>query len=304
MKKITAIGANVYDTLICAPFYPNEDTKLRADSVRHCGGGPAATGLAAAAKLGAECEFIGNITDDEGGVFLKSDFDRLGVSTEHCREVKGYASFSSYIILSEKEKTRTCVFDKGNVPPLVLDEEQKKTIAESAVLMVDGNEIDAAVEAAKTARGNGVDVLYDAGGLYDGIERLLPYANILIPSYEYAVGFTGEKTAEAAARKLYEKYSPDVIVITDGKNGGYMYDGKDIFKYPSFAVDAVDTNGAGDVFHGAFAYALSNGYDFKKACVFSSAVSALKCTKVGARDGVPTLEKVNEFLSERKEDAL
>ena len=301
MKKITAIGANVYDTLICAPYYPSEDTKLRAESVRRCGGGPAATGLAAAAKLGAECAFIGNITDDEGGAFLKADFERFGVSTEFCGEVKGYASFSSYIILSDKEKTRTCVFDKGNIPPLALNDKQRKAVVESAILMVDGNEINAACNAAKTARENGVDVLYDAGGLYDGIEKLLPYANILIPSHEYASGFTGEDSAEKAAVKLYEKYSPDVVVITDGKNGGYMYDGKEIFKYPAFKVDAVDTNGAGDVFHGAFAFALSIGYNYKKACIFSSAVSALKCTKVGARDGVPTLDEVNEFLKERKD---
>ncbi len=301
MKKITAIGANVYDTLICAPYYPSEDTKLRAESVRRCGGGPAATGLAAAAKLGAECAFIGNITDDEGGAFLKADFERFGVSTELCGEVKGYASFSSYIILSDKEKTRTCVFDKGNIPPLALNDKQRKAVEESAILMVDGNEINAACDAAKTARENGVDVLYDAGGLYDGIEKLLPYANILIPSHEYASGFTGENSAEKAAVKLYEQYSPDVVVITDGKNGGYMYDGKEIFKYPAFKVDAVDTNGAGDVFHGAFAFALSIGYNYKKACIFSSAVSALKCTKVGARDGVPTLDEVNEFLKERKD---
>ncbi len=301
MKKITAIGANVYDTLICAPYYPSEDTKLRAESVRRCGGGPAATGLAAAAKLGAECAFIGNITDDEGGAFLKADFERFGVSTELCGEVKGYASFSSYIILSDKEKTRTCVFDKGNIPPLALNDKQRKAVEESAILMVDGNEINAACDAAKTARENGVDVLYDAGGLYEGIERLLPYANILIPSHEYASGFTGENSAEKAAVKLYEQYSPDVVVITDGKNGGYMYDGKEIFKYPAFKVDAVDTNGAGDVFHGAFAFALSIGYNYKKACIFSSAVSALKCTKVGARDGVPTLDEVNEFLKERKD---
>ena len=304
MKKITAIGANVYDTLICAPYYPSEDTKLRAESVRRCGGGPAATGLAAAAKLGAECAFIGNITDDEGGAFLKADFERFGVSTEFCGEVKGYASFSSYIILSDIEKTRTCVFDKGSVPPLALNDRQRKAVAESAILMVDGNEIDAACDAAKTARENGVDVLYDAGGLYEGIERLLPYANILIPSHEYASGFTGENSAENAAVKLYKEYSPDVVVITDGKNGGYMYDGKGLFRYPAFKVDAVDTNGAGDVFHGAFAFALSIGYNYKEACIFSSAVSALKCTKVGARDGVPTFDEVNEFLKRRKEGLL
>lgn len=299
MKKITAIGANVYDTLIDAPHYPTEDTKLRVSGVMKCGGGPAATGIAAAAKLGAPCSFIGNMTDDEGGVFLKNDFEKYGVDTKNCTILKGYSSFSSYIILSSEAKTRTCVFDKGNVPALQLTDNQKKAILDSGLLMVDGNEINAAVEAAKLARENGIDVLYDAGGLYDGIEKLLPYTNILIPSYEYATGFTKTDNAEAAAKKLYEAYKPDIIVITDGKNGGYMYNGTEFSSYPAFTVDAVDTNGAGDVFHGAFAFARVSGYDYKKSCVFSSAVSALKCTKIGARMGVPSFYEVSAFLSEK-----
>ena len=77
-----------------------------------------------------------------------------------------------------------------------------------------------------------------------------------------------------------------------------MYDGNTITEYPAFLVDAIDSNGSGDVFHGAFAYALTQGYDFYKACVFSSGVSALKCTKVGARTGVPTFDEVIKFLKE------
>ena len=61
----------------------------------------------------------------------------------------------------------------------------------------------------------------------------------------------------------------------------------------------MDSNGSGDVFHGAFAFAVSIGYNYKKACVFSSAVSALKCTKVGSRASVPTLDEVKKFLKER-----
>ena len=68
-------------------------------------------------------------------------------------------------------------------------------------------------------------------------------------------------------------------------------------KYKAFLVDAVDSNGSGDVFHGAFAFAVTNNMDYKKACVFSSAVSALKCTKVGAREGVPTYEETVEFCA-------
>ena len=89
------------------------------------------------------------------------------------------------------------------------------------------------------------------------------------------------------------------MVITQDKKGGILFDGKDVIKYDAFPVDAVDSNGAGDVFHGAFAFSYTKWYDYRKSCVFSSAVSALKCTKVGARLGSPYFDEVIEFLKER-----
>ena len=165
--------------------------------------------------------------------------------------------------------------------------------------MVDGNELENAVEGAKYARQNGTKVLYDAGGLYDGIERLLPYADILIPSEEFALAHTGKSDAAEAAKALFDKYLPQVVVVTQGVKGGVIYDGKSAKTYPSFKVEALDSNGAGDVFHGAFAFSVIMGYNYYNACIFSSAVSALKCTKLGARDGVPTFLETVEFLKER-----
>ena len=100
MSKIVGIGANVYDTLITVPFYPEEDTKLRAGDIMISGGGPCATGLVAASKLGGDAAFIGVLTDDAGGKFLKADMELYGVSTENLRVNKGYNSFCSYIWLS------------------------------------------------------------------------------------------------------------------------------------------------------------------------------------------------------------
>lgn len=302
MNRIVGIGANVFDTLINVPSYPMEDTKMRSGGITPCGGGPCATGLVAAAKLGADCAYIGNLADDTGGQFLKADFERYGVSTEYIEMFEGRTSFSSYILINGENASRTCVFDKGDVPPLMLNDKQKQVVAAADILMVDGNELDAAVEAAKLARESGVHVLYDAGGLYDGVERLLPYADILIPSEEFALGHTGVKNAEDAAKKLSQMYSPDVVVITQGREGGILLaDGK-IRKYPSFPVSAVDTNGAGDVFHGAFAFGIVKGLNYFKCCVFSSAVSALKCTGVGARKSVPDYIAVKKFLKERGYD--
>lgn len=299
MIQIAAIGACVMDTLITIPHFPKEDTKLRASGSKPAGGGPAATGLTAAQKLGIETAFIGVLSDDNGGTFLKKDFEKYGVDTSLIEVQNGYRSFSSVIWLSEDTASRTCVFDKGNLPALVLNDAQKQAIADAKVLMVDGNELDAAVEAAKIARANGTLVLYDCGGLYPNVDRLLAVTDIMIPSEEFAMGHTGCASAEEAARELYKRYAPKVVVVTQGKEGGLFYDGQEIHRYPVFPVEAVDTNGSGDVFHGAFAAAIVKGYETEKCCIFSSAVSAIKCTGIGARESVPSFEKVSEFLKEK-----
>lgn len=298
MAKIVGIGANVFDTLYNIPAYPAEDTKMRATASKTAGGGPVGTGLVAAAKLGAETAYIGVMSDDNGGKFLKEDFEKYGVATD-CIEIKsGYRSFASVLWLCEDKATRTCVFDRGDLPPLTLSDNQKDAIKNAELLMVDGNEMAAAVAAAQIARENGVKVLYDCGGLYAGVEKLLALTDIMIPSEEFSLGHTGCETVEEAAKKLYQTYHPEVVVITQGKKGGILYDGKAVQAYSAFTVKAVDTNGAGDVFHGAFAAGVTKGFDYLKCCHFASAVSAVKCTGVGARESAPDFETTKKFLKE------
>ena len=298
MNRITGIGACVYDTLIRVPHYPEEDTKLRAWDVVSAGGGPVATGLVAAAKLGGSCAYIGVLALDSAGDYLEKDFRRYGVETDLIERLPG-SSFTSTVLLAGDSKTRTCVFDRGTVYESALSERQLAAVRACDVLMVDGNNLASAVKAAEAAREAGVKVLYDAGGLYDGVEKLIRYADYLIPSEEFALGFTGEKSAEAAAKKLYEKYAPHVVVVTQGKNGGIFFCGSPE-SYPAFKVDAADTNGSGDVFHGAFAYFLSAGFSVRDCCKLSSAVSALKCTRVGSRQGAPSMAELKSFLAERR----
>ncbi len=298
MSKVIGIGACVMDTLITVPYYPQEDTKLRAVSTKIAGGGPVSTGLVTVSKLGESAEYIGVLSDDNGGDFLRKDFTKYGVVTDNCVTKGGFRSFTSVIWLSEKEKSRTCVFDKGNLPPFELNILHEQQIKKAEILMVDGNELSAAIEGAKIAKENGLKVLYDAGGLYEGIEKLLPFADYLIPSKEFALGHTGEKTVEKAAQKLYDTYNPQVVVITCGKNGGYHFDGKNGTYYPIYPANVVDSNGSGDVFHGAFAAGLSKGFDTLKCCHFASAVSAIKCTGIGARESVPDYETVEKYLKE------
>lgn len=298
MNKVVGIGACVLDTLITLPNFPTEDTKLRATSTKLVGGGPTATGIVAVAKLGVPAEYIGVLSDDSSGNFLINDFKKYGVGVNNVDLLAGYRAFTSCIWLSAEKGTRTCVFDKGDLPALKLSDAQIDAIKSADLLMVDGNELDAAVEAAKIAKQNGVKVLYDCGGLYPNVEKLLALTDIMIPSEEFSIGHTGEKDAFSAAKKLYEMYHPEYVVVTRGKLGGLLYDGKDITEYPIYPAEVVDSNGAGDVFHGAFASAVVRGYTPIQCCHFSSAVSALKCTGIGARESVPDFETTKKYLAD------
>lgn len=299
MNKIIGIGACVMDTLISLSAYPTEDTKMRALASKQAGGGPVATGLVAASKLLSEkVGYVGVLSSDSAGRFLLEDFEKYGVDTDNVDIKDGYRSFTSVIWLAMDSASRTCVFDKGNLPPLALSDKQKAAIASAELLMVDGNELDAAVEAARLARENRVKVLYDCGGLYEGVERLLSLTDIMIPSEEFALKHTGAPSADLAARKLFDTYSPDVVVITQGKRGGLIFDGKTLLSYPIYPAKVVDSNGSGDVFHGAFAAGVIKGFDYIKSCHFASAVSAIKCTGVGARESVPSFDTVKEYLKE------
>ena len=112
------------------------------------------------------------------------------------------------------------------------------------------------------------------------------------------MGHTGCDNAADAAKKLWELYSPEIIVITQGKRGGILYDGETVTSYPIYPATVVDSNGSGDVFHGAYAAGLVKGFDFNKCCHFASAVSALKCTGVGARESVPAFDTVKQYMKE------
>ncbi len=282
MKKVVGLGACVLDTLINCNSYPVEDTKQKAESIFISGGGPVGNALVVMSKLGINAEVIGGFASDSSANYLLDDFVKYGVGVDGIVRVENTTSFTSYIVLAEDKKTRTCVFDRGSVPDDIKN--IKLSVIDNAdVLHLDGNYLEGAICAAKYAKQIGVKVSLDAGGLYNGIEKLLPLVDILIPSAEFAMGITNSNSIPDAMDELYKKYSPEILVVTNGSDGGYYYENGQAIHYESVKVKAVDTNGAGDTFHGAFVTAFCNGKTVKSCCDFASKVAAYKCSFKGAR---------------------
>lgn len=298
MKKVVGLGACVLDTLIKVSAFPIEDTKQKAERILTVGGGPVSNALVVMSKLGLKTAVIGNLADDSTSNRIITEFAKYGVDTSCVSRVKNTTSFSSFVLLSEKDNTRTCIFDRGTVPdePNLVDYSGLKG---ADILHLDGNYINCAITAAKTAKENNIKVSLDAGGVYKDIDKLLPFIDILIPSAEFALKITGKTTISEAIRVLQEKYNPEVLVVTDGSNGGNYYADNRIKYYSSIKVNAIDTNGAGDTFHGAFIAAYLMNKTVKDCCVYASAVAAYKCTQFGARDYPLSSEIVEDLLKKQ-----
>ena len=295
MKKVVGVGACVLDTLIECPKYPLEDKKCPANKIVKTGGGPVANALVVLAKLGIDTEFLGCLSKNADGEFLESELNRYGVKTTGVSHIRKTSAFTSYILLSTENGSRTCVFERGSVPdnPELLD---FSVIDDADLLHLDGNSINTAIACAKYAKEKGVLVSLDAGGVYPGVENLLPLVDVLIPSEEFAMKITNTDNTKSAIEILKAKYNPKVLVVTEGVNGGIYYDNEEVKRYESYKVNCIDSNGAGDTFHGAFISAYLKGYDVTSCCKIASVVAGLKCTKVGMRDAIPTFNEALEKI--------
>lgn len=296
MMDVVGIGSALFDILMTAEGFPAEDTKMQGKETKLQCGGPCATGLVAMSKLGVSACYMGTLGDDMYGQYVVDGFQKYGVSTDHIRYIPGKQSFHSFVLLNLTNASRTCVWNKGTVTPPEPSDVDLEVLKNAKYLHLDGHQLECAIYASQKAHEYGVTVSLDAGGTYPGIERLLPHVDVLIPSEEFSLKITGAKTAVEAAAILQERYNPQILIITQGSKGGFWWkDGQEV-RYPVFPVNAVDSNGAGDTFHGAFVAARVKGMEVMEAATFASATSALKCTRFGAQAGIPHFDEVLEFM--------
>ncbi len=296
---IVGIGASLYDFLLEATEYPVEDTKMKLDGLRfHCGG-PAATGLVTAARMGAKTAFFGTFTDDFYSKTMLDDFVRWGVDISFIHLKPGFIAGSAFVVNSKKTSSRTVFWTSGTLPSPKSDEVPEELIAKSRLLYLDGNHLDAAVQACTIAHKQGVKVFLDAGTPYRGIEKIVEMTDILIASESFAINFGEGGDAETGAANINRRFRPEILIVTQGDRGGFIFDRVVSRRYPCFTAPGpiISTNGAGDVFHGAFAYLYLQDKPLKDCVLFASATAAIKCTKPFGREGIPMRSEVEKFLS-------
>jgi sulfofructose kinase len=266
----------------------------------HDGGGQVGTALAAATRLGARAGYVGLLGDDEEGRWLREQFVREGVDVARLRMQPGAGTNVCLILVEEATARRAilCAARTGR-DALQFDPADQAAVQAARALHLDGQFMPAAIQAARWAREAGTKVCFDGNHPRPGLEELLPLVDWLVVAEPFPAAYTGLREPSEAAEALLD-LGPELLVVTLGEQGCLVCcrgpDGEESFRVPGFPVDAVDTTGAGDAFHGAFLYAMLQGWDLRRIATFANAVAAINCRTLGGRRGLPTRAQADRFL--------
>ncbi len=298
---IVGVGCCAVDTLGIYEGPIKEDQKMQVHGTSRQGGGLVATGLVAAARLGAKTRYVGKLGDDDAANFIVDEFKREGVDTSCIRRLPGASAIRTIGLVNPAKGHRTLFYCLDDAPQVDPSELAREEIVAGKVVFVDGFQLPAAIRAAQWAREAGRIVLMDAELTEPDNDIMARYATHVVASLRYAQSRVGECNFREAAHKLYAQYADDnkdkVVGVTAGPEGSYFVTADCEFHQPGFQVKVVDTTGCGDVFHGAFAFGLSRDWDLRRTAQWASAVAALKARRLGGRAGIPTRKETEKFIA-------
>ena len=258
------------------------------------GGGLVGTALVACARLGARCGLYSYLSNDETGTRIAAGLARERIRLDGVVAIPGGTSPFSLIHVDSVTGDRTIFHrpvtgvEKAVMPDL-------GGIAGCQALLVDDYYPALALAAARTARENGVPVIADAAVNPVRNEDFMRQVSVLIAPVSVAGRLRNSQELEDAL-EAFRGLGPETVVLTLGPEGWIFSGPTGRGRGSAFAVRVRDTTGAGDAFHGAFAYAAACGWDVERSAEFAGAVAAIKCTRPGGREGLPTLDQALAFL--------
>jgi sulfofructose kinase len=293
---VVGVGLNATDTLILLPRFPAYGGKVPFELEVLSPGGQVASAMVTCAKLGLRAKYIGTLGDDERGAIQLESLRASGLNLDHVEIRRNCPNQSAYILVDQATGERTVLWRRDDclrIDPASLTAEK---IACARLLHIDGHDTAAVARAAEIARRHQIAVTVDVDTIYPGFDRVLPNVDYLVASSEFPSRWTREPDPFRALTMIQDEYGMRVAAMTLGAHGALArVDGQFIYS-PAFVVDCVDTTGAGDVFHGAFCYAVLQSMPVREALEFSNAMAALNCTSLGARGGITTLEKAQALI--------
>lgn len=294
MKKILCLGHASYDITIPMDKYPTENIKYRVLNRIECGGGPASNAAYLLGKWGMNTYFSGVLGNDIYGKRIKKEFENVGVDTRYIELSKKYKTTNSFIIVNKKNASRTIFAYRDKSMKM----ENTNIRIKPDYALFDGEDFEIATKVIRN-NPNCITIL-DAGRAKYSTIKLGKMVNYLVASKNFAEDFTGVKinykdyNSLVKVYNLLEKdFTANIVITLESHGCLYKIDGK-VKIMPGYKVKAIDTTGAGDIFHGAFIYALVKGYSYEDILRIANITGALSTTKIGGRYSIPD---INEVLS-------
>jgi sugar/nucleoside kinase (ribokinase family) len=294
---VVGVGLNAVDTVFTVPHFPAFGGKAPFHDERLSPGGQVASAMVACARLGLRTKYIGSVGDDERGRIQMESLRTAGVDVESVQARKGCATQSAYIVIDGASGERTVFWRRDDCLRIEPAEITHSDIACARLLHIDGHDTVAVAHVARIARSAGIPVTVDVDTIYPGFEQVLPHVDYLIGSSEFPLRWTKQNDPFEALALIQREYKMRVAAMTLGAHGALALEQGEFVYSPGFVVDCVDTTGAGDVFHGAFCYAVLQRMSMREALDFSNAMAALNCRAFGARGGITGLAEIQSLLA-------
>lgn len=289
---LLCVGYACYDLIFSVDHHPGPDEKSRADAFISCGGGTAANAAVTAAKLGFSVAYAGYLGDDIYGEEHLHEMSEAGVDTQLV--VRGQEQTPLSAILVKPDGARSIVNYKGKTSRLTADD-VPFTVFEPSVVLFDGHQPELALAVVDWAKEADITTVVDADTLNEGNLKLVERCDHVVASERFACEYGNVETPEEGLA-LLAKHAPNVVV-TLGERGLIWQQGHERGKLAAYVVHAVDTTGAGDTFHGAYAAGVAINMAWDELLRYASAAGALCCTVHGARLGIPTPADVAALIA-------
>lgn len=295
--KILCIGQATYDITLPVEKYPLENKKIKTEQKVECGGGSASNVAYLLSKWKIDAYFAGVVGEDYYGQKVIKEFSDANVNTKYLEISPKYQTASSYIINNKENGSRTIVTNRS------LDTKLQATDIQEQfdIIFLDGYEEDFAKKA--ILKNPKAIKIIDAGSLNDRTVNLAKLCDYVVCSKDFAEDYTKmsvDYNDLDSIVDIYENLAKSFkgkIIITLEENGSFTdYNGYKII--PSIQVDALDSTGAGDIFHGTFVYCIANNFDLIKTMKISNIAGALSVLNIGARYSIPELNDVIEVYNE------
>ena len=300
-KPIICVGKTTLDQIWPVADMPVCGGKYRATGYLVLGGGMAATASVAVARLGGLASFYGRAGNGAAGHLMQKELADYNVDVTQFRLFPGARSSVSAVIVDHCGERMIVNFSGADIPDDA-DWLQLERVINAGAVLGDVRWMEGAHAMYASARAHGIPTVLDGEAANNTVfSTLLPLVDHAIFSLPGLRSFSGGRIVDhAESLQAVRLLGCPVAAVTLGAQGVLWLDDDGVHHLPAFSARVVDTTGAGDVFHGAYALAIAEAMSVPEAMLFSTAVAALKCGRHGGRAGIPSRAEVNHFLAQQK----